>query len=319
MKQLYTIALILAGSAFSFAQTVFWTEDFGTGCNQGQLADGYTGSNGAWSVTTNTADNAANVWYVSSMEDGLEPGSCGTACMANDPSLHVGNIYIEFMGTPIAEADMGAAYNVGGITGFGFFSATDIQAESPVINCTGKTGVTLNLNYLEGGQSTLDNCVLMADYGSGWVTVQDLAKTSTGCAPQGTWTALSVALPNADGQASVKIGFHWVNNDDGAGADPSFAVDDLELTEDIATGIAADPTGADVSIIHANDRLEIALSDVDMEILIVKGYDILGQEVFSKNGSRNNSTQMDVIGLNGVLILQIETGTDVYTRKVVLR
>ncbi len=84
MKQLYTLTFALLVFSISSAQTTFWTEDFGTGCNQGQLADGFTGSNGIWSVTTSTVNNAANVWYVSSREDGLDAGNCGTACVAND-------------------------------------------------------------------------------------------------------------------------------------------------------------------------------------------------------------------------------------------
>lgn len=312
MKHLYTLALVLTGSSFTYAQT-FWTEDFGTGCNQGQLADGFTGTNGAWSVTTNTTDNAANVWYVSSMEDGLTAGNCGTSCIAVDPSLHVGNIAFPTIGVI---ADNGASYNAGGIQSFGFFSVTDIFAESPVVNCSSRSNVVLNFNYMEGGQSTLDNAILMADYGSGWVMVEDLAKTSTGCAPQGMWTAYSVALPNADGQPNVLIGFHWVNNDDGAGADPSFAVDDIVLSEDVATGIETTSLGQGISISQQSDQLEIALFDVDEEIMVVKGYDILGQEVFGSAGNGTAHQRIDVSGLNGILILEIETTVGTTARKV---
>ncbi|MEO8762341.1 MAG: PKD domain-containing protein, partial [Bacteroidia bacterium] len=49
---------------------------------------------------------------------------------------------------------------------------------------------------------------------------------------QGKWTAFSMVLPaSANNNANVKIGFLWVNDDDGAGTDPSFAVDDVTLTD----------------------------------------------------------------------------------------
>ncbi|MCX7697537.1 MAG: hypothetical protein N2Z72_07600, partial [Bacteroidales bacterium] len=54
-----------------FSQLVFWSEGFGTGCNQGQLANGFTSSNGTWTVTnTGTNGNYANQWYVSATENG---------------------------------------------------------------------------------------------------------------------------------------------------------------------------------------------------------------------------------------------------------
>lgn len=58
----------------------------------------------------------------------------------------------------------------------------------------------------------------------------DLAKTAV-CAGQGTWTNHAIALPaSANNNANVRIGFRWVNNNDGTGADPSFAVDDVQIT-----------------------------------------------------------------------------------------
>jgi PKD repeat protein len=59
-----------------------------------------------------------------------------------------------------------------------------------------------------------------------------MAKTPTTCGGgQGRWTAYSVALPaSADNNPSVAIAFNWVNDDDGTGNDPSFAVDSVRLS-----------------------------------------------------------------------------------------
>ncbi|MDQ3048650.1 MAG: PKD domain-containing protein, partial [Bacteroidota bacterium] len=217
-----------------FAQ-VFWTENFNNGCTDNCPGAGYTGVNGAWSVN-NTGFNGveSNVWYVSCAENGHTAGICGTGCVAASPTatlatLHLGSDASIF-------GDIGAAFLNGG---FGFFDpVTDKRAESPTINCTGKISITLAFNYIENGDGTLDNATLWYFDGTVWALLLDLAKTPTTCAPQGTWTAFSIALPaSANNNANVKIGFRWVNNDDSVGDDPSFAVDDVTLATTSSTTI----------------------------------------------------------------------------------
>jgi hypothetical protein len=59
-----------------------------------------------------------------------------------------------------------------------------------------------------------------------------MPKTATCGGGQGLWTAFSMTLPaSADNNPNVRIGFRWVNNADGTGTDPSFAVDDIALAE----------------------------------------------------------------------------------------
>lgn len=324
MKRIFTLAIITLFSSVSFGQTAFWTEDFGTGCNQGQLASAYSGTNGAWTVTDFTSgNNAANKFYVSAAEAGTGIGNCGDGCL-NTPSLtnaslHVGAVEVVYQTITLVQNDMGASYNSGGIGSFGFLSATDLRAESPVIDCSGRSNVSLSINYMEGGQGIMDNAALIADFGSGWVLLEDLAKTSSSCLPQGTWTNYTRAIPAADGQSSVKIGFTWVNNDDGVGADPSFAVDDLTLFEDLTTGLTHETAENSIRISDLDGALEIAFADVDEEIFIVKGYDILGQEVASRVSNGSNRIKLETGSLSGVLILQIESSKGLSTRKIVLR
>jgi hypothetical protein len=204
---------------------VFWTESFDgntcaacSGCSPGLVS---------WTVTsTGSNGGAANQWYVSDTESGLAPPACGAANQ-NDQSLHIGNVSTSsaaFLFCP--GGDCGAAYDDSSPN-----EATDVRAESPTINCTGKTNITADFNYLEDGNGSLDNATFWYFNGSSWTQIDPIAKSATGCSPQGQWTAIaSIALPpSADNNPNVKIGFRWINDGDGVATDPSFAVDDISL------------------------------------------------------------------------------------------
>ena len=219
-KIIYTTIAILFSHALQ-AQ-IFWTEAFENSCTANCPAEGSNTGNGAWAVT-NTGANGdfPNTWYISCAENGQAAGQCGAGC-ASDESLHVGSQTI---------GDIGAAYDAGGLCGIFYCTNTDRQAESPSINCTGYSTITLSFNYIENGQTTLDNATLWWYDGAVWTQLFDLAKTFLCGSGQGLWTAYSVVLPvGANNNPNVKIGFRWVNDDDGAGTDPSFAVDDITLS-----------------------------------------------------------------------------------------
>jgi hypothetical protein len=106
-----------------------------------------------------------------------------------------------------------------------------------VIDCSGRTGITLAFNYMEAGDGINDNALLYYFDGTSWTLLTDLPKTlCCGGVPcngslQGIWTAYSIALPaSANNNANVRIGFRWMNNADGIATDPSFAVDDITLS-----------------------------------------------------------------------------------------
>jgi gliding motility-associated-like protein len=234
MRKLLTLLIISCSSLYGFSQTVLWTEAFQNGCANDCLATGYVGPNGAWTQTLTGLNGAdANVFYVSGQECGNGSGVCGSVCGAADPSLHIGSNASVF-------GDQGASFLNGGF-GF-FFPETDVRVESPTINMTGNSNLTLTFNYIENGDGANDNASVWYFNGATWALLQDMAKTPLTCNPQGTWTALSIALPaSANNNPSIKIGFRWVNNDDGVGTDPSFAVDDIQIT----TPSAASPPVAD--------------------------------------------------------------------------
>ncbi|MEO8085593.1 MAG: T9SS type A sorting domain-containing protein [Bacteroidota bacterium] len=238
---------IAMGIATGAVGGTFWTETFSNGCVAGCFASGYSGPNGAWTVTAPTANGPApNQWFVSCAENGNAAGVCGAGC-GSDPSLHVGANPASECTCLICSAtngDCGAAYDAtspGDCIGFcspSGNSVTDKRAESPTINCTGQTGITLAFNYIEGGEASSDNATLWYYDGASWAQIADMAKTAVCGGGQGMWTAYGIALPvSANNNANVKIAFRWANNSNSVGTDPSFAVDDITL------GTA--PVGAD--------------------------------------------------------------------------
>ncbi|MBN8697436.1 MAG: hypothetical protein J0L87_12970, partial [Bacteroidetes bacterium] len=195
---------------------VFYTENFSTG-------------GAGWSLAVSTGANGAdpNFFNVSANEGGGitpnlgAPASCGVANNGNN-TMHI---------TSVFNPTGGAAYDAGGLCGILFCPLTNVRAESPTINCTGQTSISVNFNYIEGGQGTSDDATLWYFDGTTWTQIDNMPKTLTGCGGQGLWTSRTVALPaSANNNPLVKIGFKWVNNDDGAGSDPSFAVDDITLS-----------------------------------------------------------------------------------------
>ncbi|MCF8423072.1 MAG: gliding motility-associated C-terminal domain-containing protein [Bacteroidia bacterium] len=234
-----------AGCGGGSSSTIFWTEDFGVGCNQGALASVYTGTNGSWTVTnTGINDASANQWFVSATEAGMGVGNCGDGCLGsftNNRTLHISNVSTSpaaFIFCPAG--DCGAAYD----TGIGFSNvAADKRAESPQINCLGKSNISLNFNYIEGGATTIDDATLWYFDGAIWNQIDNMPKTIVCSSGQGQWAARNIVLPaSANNNPNIKIGFRWVNNDDGAGTDPSFAVDDISLTASSTNGASGGAT-----------------------------------------------------------------------------
>lgn len=216
-------------SGYTATTTPFWTENFNNGCSSLCLGSAYSGANGAWTMaSTGTNDAKASQFFVSCTENGNAVGACGTGC-AGDATLHVANV----SGSPAAaffcpSGDCGAAYDagLGGTT-----VRTSRRMESPTINCTNRYDMQVNFKYMEGGENIADNATFWYFDGTTWTQLADMAKTVL-CGAQGTWTAYMVTLPSsADNNPNVKIGFQWVNNDNGAGADPSFAVDNVSVQE----------------------------------------------------------------------------------------
>ncbi|MDG1261442.1 MAG: hypothetical protein P8H59_12855 [Flavobacteriales bacterium] len=226
MKTTLTLSFLLMFLSGS-AQWIFWTEEFGTGCQQGQLATAYDGVNGTWTVTeTGFNEVSGNVWYISAMENNTGIGNCGETCGMNQ-TLHIGNK--DILGIA---ADQGAAYYEGlaGFCGLLPCGSTDIRIESPAIDCTSRTDINVVFTYLEGGND-IDNATFWYYDGSSWTELLDMDKTfSPTCSPQGLWVETGLFLPtSANNNPDVRIGIRWINNDDGVATDPSIAIDNITI------------------------------------------------------------------------------------------
>lgn len=283
-------------------QLVIWAEEFENGCTQGCYANTYSGLNGAWTVTTPTANGPCpNRWFISCAENGNPAGTCGSGC-GNNETLHIANSLPATCGSPNACAfcptgDCGAAYDAGcppilcsfctAICGNCNSTLTDQRAESPVIDLSAHMNVTLSFKYMEGGQTTLDNATVWYYDGAAWSLLADMPKTPVvaACAGQGQWTNYSVALPaSANGNPGVRIGFRWVNNNDGSGSDPSVAIDDVQLT------IPYVPTGTGLIVNELSNGPSGTREYI--ELLVVGDpcttVDIRGVIVDDNNGSTHN-------------------------------
>lgn len=216
-------AILIAASPIQ-AQTTLYSESF-------EGAHGWTLN---VSSGTNGADN--NTWVVSDAEGGVSAGSCAVPLNGNK-TLHV---------TIAASPGAGAAYDAGGLCGFVACPLTDRRSESPAFSTLGQSNITLSFDYIAYGDDLRDNASVWYDAGSGWTQLTASLKTSSFCGngqpvlSSARWASHSVALPAAaENKASVKIGFRWVNNDDGVGTDPSVAVDNVSV---VAAPPAASPT-----------------------------------------------------------------------------
>ncbi|QLH45056.1 MAG: hypothetical protein HWD58_05280 [Bacteroidota bacterium] len=128
----------------------------------------------------------------------------------------------------------GASYDAGGLCGLLTCPLTNRRAESPIINCSGKSNMTLSFNMIHNGQGSIDNAVVWFTT-NGFATtlpVPAIPKTLTGCGGQGLWTSHSIAVPAAcNNSSSVQFAIQWVNNDDGVGTDPHSQLTILHLVQ----------------------------------------------------------------------------------------
>ena len=246
------------------SQTVFWGETFGVGTtcanNQGTLANGFNSSNGTWSINTSlgTNDGFANVWYISQTEGGQPVGTCGAGCLdtatITNRTLHIGAAQNSpTYGTICPTGDCGAIYD----PGFGLNQVrTNVRVESPLISTTGKTGITLQFDYVFRG-NTNDSFYVWVFDGAVWTNlgVPVPTATCTSAIPGdtvGKWASSVVynLSANFNNNAAVKIGFQWINNYDKKGGNPSVAIDNIEL---LATSTGGSPSTLDTVAVFSPD------------------------------------------------------------------
>lgn len=306
MKQRYLLFLsVFVLNAGLHAQT-FWTETFSNACTAACPADQYTGPNGAWTQTiTGTEGADPNAWFVSCAENGNGIGNCGTGCSSiQNPTLHISAA----IGNPFCPNDCGAAYDAGGLCGSFTCPQTSRRIESPVINCsTISSPIAVEFVYMAGGSAPDDQCNFWYYDGNTWAMLQTIPPSNnSGCANgQGRWANTVIPLPaSAIGNANVKIGFEWVNNDDGVGQDPSIAIDDIIL--EVGSAVAAIATIQPIVSFDAHsDVININTGTADGTFIIAQLFSIDGRMVLTQQISTTVSV-MNVGGLaEGVYTLQL--------------
>lgn len=219
------LAFLICISVSSKAQTI-WSDNFNNGCSANCLATTWNG----WTLVDNvggTTGSSANNWYISCAEEGLVPPNCGSSCIG-DQSLHIG-------ADPGSGGDGGASYNETGGT-----NATYKLIVSPTVSTVGKSAITLKFDYIAYGSVGCSDdraqLRLSADNGATWPVGYQYCLTSVCCGAcngysTGQWTTYTLSLPAAfDNNPNVRIAFHWMNNGNGSGTDPSVAIDDISLS-----------------------------------------------------------------------------------------
>ncbi len=177
----------------------------------------------AWTLNVPTGVNGTdpNFWVINDNEGGVIPPGCGVASNGNN-SLHITSVF--FPGG-------GAAYDAGGLCGILFCPETNMRAESPVINTTGFSNLTLTFDFISMGDALIDNASVWYNDGLGWTQLSPSIKSVNCLSGQGQWTAASFVLPpNTWNIPNLRIGFNWTNNDDGVGTDPSVAINNVLIT-----------------------------------------------------------------------------------------
>ena len=183
----------------------------------------------AWTLNVPTGVNGTdnNFWVINDNEGGVLPPGCGVASNGNR-TLHITSVFCP---------TCGAAYDAGGLCGILFCPETNMRAESPAISTIGFNNLSLNFDMISLGDGLLDNASVWYNAGTGWNLLNPSIKSNPNCGNgQGQWTAMSLPLPPSTWNiANLQIGFNWTNNDDGIGADPSVAINNIQIVSSLTT------------------------------------------------------------------------------------
>jgi gliding motility-associated-like protein len=213
MKNLLIIPLLLTFS-YSFSQVLLWEDDFNTTALD-------------WNITLQPGVNGddANIWKINDEEGGVLPPDCGVAGNG-ESTLHVGcqGGFCVGIGAIYDEGDGGAGT---------IFAETDIRAAYTFpIPTLGETGLEFIFDWIGVGIATKDFAEIeySIDGGTTWTAFWTQVTGATCGNGKGEWAEETVNLPVAtENQADLRFAFHWVNDNDGDGTDPSFAVNNLRL------------------------------------------------------------------------------------------
>lgn len=222
MKNNLLLTILLVHLSFC-AQNIIWQDDFE---NQA-----------TWTLNSSIGANGidANNWVISDAEGGVAAGTCGVASNGNK-TLHVSCQGAWCVGS-------GATYNAGD-GGLGFIDATTNKRAFTSANInTMNTGIlNLSFDYIGVGQPGADfgNVVYSVDGGSNWSVLQAINSGTTCASGQGLWSNIVALLPaSCSNISTLRIGFEWHNDNDGAGSDPSIAINNVKITSPVQPSVSA--------------------------------------------------------------------------------
>lgn len=216
----FTLPNLAAGS-----YTVNVATSGGSG-TQTLFTDNFDGAS-QWTLNTpiGTQDPESNIWIIDALESW--DGVCGSGNLVTpgDKTMHVycNSQFCSLFGT-------GAIYDAGG----GILTDTQTDKFSFTtnnINTTSYTGIHVKFGWRCMGQTNADYGLLRysIDGGTNWVDLS--TKYQDSGSGTGDWDCADVTLPVAcENISNLKIGFRWINNNDGTGSDPTFAIDDVVVT-----------------------------------------------------------------------------------------
>ena len=218
MNYRYLIAILFVVLDFyGISQTTIWQNDFENPAE--------------WTLNVSTGlnDIDANLWIISDAEGGVAAGGCGVAGNGNK-TLHVGCQGAWCVGS-------GATYNAGD-GGLGFIYATTNKRAviASNISTLNTQNLSIEFDYIGIGQANDDfgTVVYSTDAGATWTNLQTISPATTCANGQGLWTHVSIPLPiTCENSATLRIGFDWKNSNDGAGTDPSLAINNVKITTNI--------------------------------------------------------------------------------------
>jgi hypothetical protein len=293
MKKIYTSTLslifALCISSAALAQNVLYSNDF-------------TGGSAGWSLSQ---ANNFDLWVVNNTYNCVTP----TPDQGGGNYLHVAN-------------DLEPAYCAfAGYLGLGS-SGTSYATMTSGINTTGAGAVTLSFDWLCVGQAGM----LLASYGtleystnsgSTWTAISSPVSQYVS---QSTWTTATVSsqqVPAFLNQSDLRFRFAFVNS--GYGTNPSFAVDNIEVTDNLPTGIQLSTNEESIHLTWLSHEKNLWVNCKDICPESISIIDMIGREVYAV---QSGNKQQQIIHFDsfapGVYIFRGSKGSQVISKKILL-
>jgi hypothetical protein len=290
------------------AQTVLYNQNFNSGAGTFVLN----------STDQSSTSSGFNTWIVNNSYTG---GSVTINCMGfpftgtvnNTPAQPAGitspgGSYLHILSTDAQSAGVTNA-NYRPAEGLCTF-AENYFSKTPAISTTGYTGVSLSFWWLcMGSVNAYGELFYSTNGGSTWTQITPPAQFVN----QSTWLQSTFTNPAFDNQASLQFGFRFVNTVATAGADPSFSIDDINVSGTPATGVTEIANTASFSIFPnpATDLITLNLNGFEQnnELLTITITNELGQVVFNQKEAYTNQINLSTDALSkGVYSISISNG-----------